>query len=168
MQTVVLKTLTGEYTSMTDWSQTNSAFIVVVICLGRDWSVMIKILFSELEQIRARHKVYMRERMQVLISDALYLWWDWAFVNRFEKILKKYEELMTKRVKITHNECMNAKTICSMSIRFEEKDNLAHRFTYAVATVLPLSRVDLIRHECNNVLCIDLRHLMMGDHEELR
>ena len=127
---------------------------------------MIKMLPSELERIRARHKVYMRERMQVLISDAQYLWWDWVFVNRFEEALKKYEELMTKRVKMTHNECMNAKTIRRMSIRFEEKDILAHRFTYAVATVLPLSRVDLIRHECNNALCINPRHLMTGDHQE--
>ena len=56
---------------------------------------MIKMLPSELERIRARHKVYMRERMQVFISDAQYLWWDWVFVNRFEEALKKYEELMT-------------------------------------------------------------------------
>ena len=112
MQTVGLETLKkANLTSMTDWSQTNSASIVVVICLGRDWSAIIKMLSSELEQIRACHKVYMRARMQVLISDAQYLWWDWAFVNRFEKILKKYEELMTKRVKITHNECMNAKNL---------------------------------------------------------
>ncbi len=56
---------------------------------GKGLSLMIKMLASELERIRARHKVYMRERMQVLISDAQYLWWDWVFVNRFEEALKE-------------------------------------------------------------------------------
>ena len=123
-------------------------------------------MIYELARIRARHEIYMSERMQVLISDAQYLWWDWIFVHRFEEALKKYEELMTTRIRLTENGCMNAKALGRMRIRFEKKEILAYRFAYAVATVLPLSGVDLIRHECNNERCINPRHLMTVDHQE--
>ena len=120
----------------------------------------------ELERVRRRHEVYLRERMQVAISDPQYLWWDWVFVEKFEKALAKYEDILTEKSRTTQYGCLVTMLGERPRMKFEHNGLLMYRFTYAMATILPLSSVDLIRHDCNNASCINPRHLMVGDHKE--
>jgi hypothetical protein len=121
---------------------------------------------SERKRIIARHGTYMAERMQLEISDEQYLWWDDVFVNHMDEALERYEKLIYQKASADQNECLVLATEGRPVIRFRRKAILAYRFTYAIAMVLPLSEVDLIRHECNNKRCINPRHLMTGDHRE--
>ena len=117
----------------------------------------------DLGHLRERHQVYMQERMQVEISDPQYLWWDWIFTEKFEATLTRYDRLLTTNVNLDENGCLNTGEIPRLRIKFQGKTVIAYRFTYAVATVLPLSSNQVIRHWCNNEFCINPLHLKSGD-----
>lgn len=119
----------------------------------------------EKARIQRRHSVYMRERMQLPISDRQYLMWDDVFCTKFDRALERYQRLIYEQTWIEDG-CLNTGLIPRLRIKFAGNTLLGYRFTYAIATVLPLSSNDVIRHECNNELCVNPRRLMVGDQRQ--
>ena len=90
----------------------------------------------------------------------------YLYPSSYKGPVKRYDKLIYQKASADQNECLVLPTEGRPAIRFRRKAILAYRFTYAIAMVLPLSEVDLIRHECNYKRCINPRHLMTGDHRE--
>ena len=118
---------------------------------------------SERERIWARHKIYMRERMQVTITDRQYLWWDYVFSKQMVKAVSKYEDLIFISASRDSHGCLWFGDYERANIKFLGRTITAYRFAYAVATVVPLSTKEIVRHECNNPYCVNPRHMLTGD-----
>jgi len=120
-------------------------------------------LTSEQDRIWARHEVYMQERMKLMISDRQYLWWDDVFASHMVKAVSKYDTLLFHWAHRDSYGCRWFGDYPRANIKFLGKTLTAYRFAYAVATVVPISTKEIVRHECNNPYCVNPRHMLTGD-----
>ena len=68
----------------------------------------------------------MDQRMQVVISDEQYLWWDWVFQHRFDKALSKYQDILEDRAQPTEMGCLVTPLGDRPRMRFEKRDLLVY------------------------------------------
>jgi hypothetical protein len=116
-----------------------------------------------LKRIWARRSVYMAHRLTVPITEPQYLWWDDVIAHQFEEALVVYRALLRKTGLRSKTRCYSTGLDTVLKIKFGGKNVTAHRFTYAVHCSLPLSQMQVARHQCGNFTCLNPAHIELGD-----
>jgi hypothetical protein len=123
---------------------------------------MVRATDEDIASMYDRRRQYMAERGAVPITDEQYLWWDNIIANHYDRALERYIGLISG-TSLNRNRCFDTGLPSPMRMKFDGKKLYAHRFTYIIRVVLPLSTKDVVRHQCANFRCLNPAHVERGD-----
>ncbi len=89
-------------------------------------------------------------------------------------IVRQYEEMLFAKTETQENGCLIFKRFINpdgygeLQFRFcgAKKNILAHRAAYMLYHNMELTKLDVIRHTCDNPACIAEAHLLRGTHND--
>lgn len=103
----------------------------------------------------------MRRNMEFEYQDASQLWLQDILDNHLEEARSR-ALFLVEQGRRTENGCLETPTASARKVRFRGRQLPAYRFIHCVLEGVAASYDDVVRHRCNNRLCINPDHLELG------
>lgn len=99
--------------------------------------------------------------MEFEYQDASQLWLQDILDNHLEEARSR-ALFLVEQGRRTENGCLETPTASARKVRFRGRQLPAYRFIHCVLEGVAASYDDVVRHRCNNRLCINPDHLELG------
>ena len=101
----------------------------------------------------------------VELLDEGQAWHQLVLDERYDAALELSDALLDQ-AEINKENCYLTNTLTPKKIRFQGRQERAYRFVYCVFNQYAATSTEVIRHRCDNRLCINPDHMIVGDRTE--
>jgi hypothetical protein len=100
-----------------------------------------------------------------VITDRLQDWYQEVLENHLDEAAIKVASILLSATRDA-NGCLVTPTASPAKVRFRGEQDRAYRFVFCVRHQLAASSREVVRHRCNNRLCVNPDHLELGDRRD--